>query len=218
MLTALARKEVRELLPLVLLGVALELYLACTATGMQLGFFEERGVGPIPFVSDQTSQLFFYVSGGLAFALGLWQTTGESSRGTFQFLLHRPLAREAIFGTKLAVGASACLGVALLPVATFGLWAATSGTHASPFTWSMTAWAWFLCVQMLLVYLGAFLSGLRPGHWLGSRFLPLAGCVAALLLMRTIADWQWSSLVASLALEIVLVLIILDVARGRDYS
>ncbi len=78
MLKALARKELRELLPLALLGVALELYLACTATGMRLGFFEENSRGTIPFVSDSTTQLFYYVSGGLAFALGIYQTMFES--------------------------------------------------------------------------------------------------------------------------------------------
>ncbi len=218
MLKALVRKELRELLPLALLGVALELYLTCTATGMRLGFFEERGWGPIPFVSDSTTQLFFYVSGGLAFALGIFQTMFESSRGTFQFLLHRPLTRNAIFGTKLLVGATLCLAVALLPIAAFGLWAATPGTHSSPFSWSMTAWAWLLGVQMLLVYLGAFLSGLRPGRWFGSRFLPLAGAVAAVFVLRSIVDWPWTSLFASLALEAGLVLVILDMGRVRDYS
>ncbi len=119
---------------------------------------------------------------------------------------------------KLLVGATLTLAVALLPIAAFGLWAATPGTHASPFVWSMTTWAWLLGVQMLLVYLGAFLSGLRPGRWFGSRVLPLAGAVAAIFALNTIAEWPWLALFASLALEAGLVLVILDVGRVRDYS
>ncbi len=218
MLITLARKELRELLPLVILGVILELYLACTATGMRLGFFEETSVGVIPFISDETSHLFFYVSGGVAFALALWQTMLESTRGTFQFLLHRPLERKAIFGTKLAVGGAACLFVAALPVLCYSLWAATPGTHASPFEWSMTAWAWQLCLQMLLVYFGAFLSGLRPGRWFGSRFLPLAASVSALIAFQIFSAWPWVTLLACLAAEAGFVLVILDVGRSRDFS
>ena len=218
MLTALARKEVRELLPLAALGAILELYLACTAMGMRLGFFEDGSMGTIPFVSDATAVLFFYVSGATAFALGLWQTMLESSRGTFQFLLHRPLARSAILGTKLAVGIAASLAVALLPVACFSLWAATPGTHASPFYWSMTLWAWQLCVQMPLIYLGAFMSGLRPGRWFGSRFLPLAGGVAVVFALKSLDGWPWAALAGCLAAEACFVLVILDVGRTRDFS
>ena len=218
MLITLARKEFRELLPLIILGVILELYLACTATGMRLGFFEENSMGAIPFVSDQTSLLFFYASGGIALALALWQTMLESTRGTFQFLLHRPLERRAIFGTKLAVGGAACLFVAALPVLCYSLWAATPGTHASPFQWSMTAWAWQMCLQMPLVYLGAFLSGLRPGHWFGTRFLPLAASVSALTALQLISAWPWAILLACVAAEAGFVLVILSVGKSRDFS
>ncbi len=218
MLRALVQKESRELLPLVILGVVLELYLACTATGMRLGFFEANKIGPIPFVSDESIPLFFYVAGGLALALGLWQTMLESTRGTFQFLLHRPLDRDAIFGAKLLVGGVACFVVALLPVTCFALWAATPGTHASPFDWSMTVWAWLLCVQMPLVYLASFLSGLRPARWFGSRFLPLAAAVSILLALQLLRDWPWTVLATSLVVEALFVAVILWVGRTRDFS
>jgi hypothetical protein len=218
MLITLARKELRELLPLIILGALLEFYLVCTATGMRLGFFEQNSIGVIPFVSEETSQLFFYVSGGVGFALALWQTMLESTRGTFQFLLHRPLERTEIFGTKLVVGATACLFVAALPVLCYALWAAAPGTHASPFQWSMTVWAWQLCLQMPLVYFGAFLSGLRPGRWFGSRFLPLAASVAALSAFQSLSAWPWATFLACLAAEAAFVLVILNVGKSRDFS
>ena len=37
----------------------------------------------------------------------------------------------------------------------------------------MTAWAWQLWLCMPLVYLGAFLSGIRPARWFGTRLMPL---------------------------------------------
>ena len=50
MLMTLAWKEGRELAPIVALGCLVQLYLACTATGMRMGFFDRESVGVIPFV------------------------------------------------------------------------------------------------------------------------------------------------------------------------
>jgi hypothetical protein len=161
---------------------------------------------------------FFYVAGALAFALGLWQTMLESTRDTFQFLLHRPMSRDAIFATKLLVGGLATLAVAIIPVACYSLWAATPGTHASPFRWSMTNWAWLACAQIPLVYLGSFLSGLRPGRWFGSRFFPLAAGIGTMLLAAMFEAWPWLILAATLAVEAMLVWVILGVGRTRDFS
>jgi hypothetical protein len=221
MLKALARKEMREVLPLVLLGVAIELLLASSAVGIRTGVYDNYFSGQIPFISDESTVTFFYVAGAVGFALGLWQTMLESTRDTFQFLLHRPMARDAIFGTKMLIGVAATLLVAIVPVACYSLWAATPGTHASPFRWEMTTWAWLLCAQMPLVYLGAFLSGLRPGRWFGSRFLPLAGGISALYLLQflqRLASWPWLALVVTLAIEALLIWVVLGVGRTRDFS
>jgi hypothetical protein len=218
MLTALVRNELRELLPLVLLGAAIELLLASYATGIRTGIFDTYVGQQIPFISDEASMKFFYVAGALAFALGLWQTMLESTRETFQFLLHRPMSRNAVFGTKLLVGGLATLVVAVLPVACYSLWAAMPGTHASPFRWPMTTWAWLLCAQMPLVYLGAFLSGLRPGRWFGSRFLPLAGGLGALVMVRLLEPWPLVMLAATVAVELALAWVVLGVGRTRDFS
>ena len=219
MLNPLFRKELRELLPLALVGIVAQLYFVGTAMGMQLGpLGGNNRMGAIPFVSEETSGWFFYVAGTLALALGLWQTLLESTRGTFQFLLHRPISREKILGTKLLVGGATCLVIAVLPVAVYSLWAATPGTHTSPFLWSMTAWAWHLCVEMPVVYLGAFLSGLRPARWFGSRFLPLAAAVFVLAACQVLSAWWWLTLPASVAVAACFVLVILDVGGRRDFS
>ena len=230
MFLALARKELRELLPLILLGVAIELLplillgvaiellLASSATGIRTGIYDSYQSGRIPFVSDQSTVTFFYVAGALAFAIGLWQTMLESTRETFQFLLHRPMSRDAIFGTKLLTGGLATLLVAVLPVACYSLWAATPGTHASAFRWSMTTWAWLMCARILLVYLGAFMSGLRPGRWFGSRFLPLAGSLGVLGLTEFLLPWPSLMLMAVVMVELLFVWVVLGIGRTRDFS
>ncbi len=216
MLKTLIWKEVRELLPLVLLALLVQFYLVCTAIGMRLGPLSPEPIA-IPFISDSFTYWLFIVAGVVAAILGLWQTWWESSRGTFQFLLHRPAKREAMFGAKLLVGVAVWLAIAVLPVLCYALWAAAPGTHASPFEWSMTAWAWLLCAKMPLVYLGAFLSGLRPARWFGSRFFPLAASLVVLAILQ-LAPWPLAALLACLALEASYVLVILHVAATRDYS
>jgi hypothetical protein len=226
MLKTLVWKESRELLPLVAFALLLQSYFVAAPANLQylLMLSPVRLVEPpqvIPFVSDAVSSALFAVAGMFAVAVGLWQTMWESSRGTFQFLLHRPARRGAIFGAKLATGITVCLLVVCLPLVFYALWAATPGKHASPFHWSMTSWAWELCLLLPLVYLGAFLSGLRPARLCGSRFFPLAASLLAVVLMEALALGRGLPLVAmiaGLALETVFVLVILYVAATRDYS
>jgi len=225
MLTTLARKEMREILPLLAVALFVELCLAGTATGMQLGLdlFFNQSRNAIPFVTDQTGIVnnFFYVAGVMAGAVGLWQTLMESSRGTYQFLLHRPLNRNAIFGTKLAVGIAGVSAVTAVPILYYALWAATPGNHASPFEWSMTGWTWRLWIQMPLLYAGAFLSGLRPGRWFGSRLLPLACAVTVILggeFFSVTLTGPTAVFVASLAALAIFVAAILHVGQTRDFS
>jgi hypothetical protein len=224
MLTTLARKELREILPLLAVALFVELCLAGTATGMQLGLglFLSQPYQAIPFVSDQSNfHSFFFIAGLLAFVVGLWQTLMESSRNTYQFLLHRPLSRNAIFGTKLAVGIAGVSAVSAVPILYYALWAATPGNHASPFEWSMTGWTWRLWIQMPLLYAGAFLSGLRPARWFGSRLLPLACAVAIILVGEFVTvslTGPTSVFLASVVALAIFVAAILYVGQTRDFS
>lgn len=152
------------------------------------------GYGPntdeIPFVGDQIPTNFGIVTGLFATALGLWQAMGESFRGTFGMLLHLPLSRRKTIGFKLAWGAACVLGCGATALLVLGLWAATPGTHASPFEWSMTWSSWWLLALQPILYLGAFLAGIRPSHWFGTRLFPLiaAGLVVAFLAS---SPWIW---------------------------
>ena len=226
MLRTLTWKESRELVPLVAFALLLQFYFVAAPDNLQYLLLLspvplQDAQTTIPFVSDAVSSALFAVAGLFAVAVGFWQTWWESSRGTFQFLLHRPMGRGAIFAAKLAVGIAFCLLVVCLPLLCYALWAATPGKHASPFSWSMTAWAWQLCLQMPLVYLGAFLSGLRPARLWGSRFFPLAASLLALLGSEALAlglGLPIIAVVVGFLLDAVFVLAILYVAFTRDYS
>lgn len=218
MLKALTRKELRELLPLVAIALLLQMYLVCVAAGIPLGFLQ-RSNNTIPFLMDSFSYYLLVVAGLTAAAIGFWQTWWESSRGTFLFLLHRPAERRAIIGAKLCVGLILYFAIALVPLLAYSLWAATPGTHASPFFWSMTTSEWLICLQLPLVYFAAFLSGLRPGRFFGSRLLPLAASgLVIVAVSATTLKHPVLGLALVVATDLCFLLAIFDVAHERDYS
>jgi hypothetical protein len=220
MILALARKEFRELLPLILVALLAQVIIVTAAMGVSVGLIEQQ-YQVIPFVGRDIIWYTTVVAGVLAVGAALRQTMWESGQGTFQFLLHRPVSRQTIFCIKLAVGIAVSFVVLALPLLWYALWAATPGTHASPFFWSMSAWAWQLCLGMPLLYLGAFLSGLRAARWYGSRFLPAAGAALMLFVITGMGiafSWYALATVISLAVGAALVLAIIHVANARDFS
>jgi hypothetical protein len=169
-----------------------------------------------PFLSDGFTPLYVIMIGSLAIALGLKQAAGEGRRGTYYFLLHRPATRRFIFGTKLSVGVGFVLIVGGLLVLLYAIWASTPGKVAAPFYWSMTAWAWQLWLCMPLLYLGAFLSGIRPARWFGTRLMPLAAAGFATFLIA-MAPWWWLTAVALVFCAAMIVVSIFYYADQRDY-
>ena len=219
---ALTLKELREVFGIT--AIALAAYLALVINLMGAKVFDwipgmPAGTSGVPFVDGEFMGTFVLVSVAFALALGFRQSAWESAKGTFLFLLHRPASRNRIFLTKLAAGAGVLLPVQhCLPIVLYGWWAAVPGHHPSPFEWTMTESAWRLTLQIPLLYLGAFLSGLRPGRWLGTRLMPL---VAAALVMALLSALPWSwpiGLTILVALYALLVANICLVARVRDFS
>lgn len=131
-------------------------------------------------------------------------------------MLLQGASRAQVLGVKLSVGAVAIVLVAAIPLGIYTLWAAAPATHASPFYWSMCVWAWLNVFEIPLVYLAAFLSGLRPGAWLGSRLLPLVAALFALLTL--IAHDSPIVFVALVAVQALFVAIIFSIAVTRDFS
>jgi hypothetical protein len=177
----------------------------------------------LPFVIEDAFVFRFLVaSAALAIALGLSQSLSETVRGTYPFLLHRPVTRRWLIGMKLSVGMVAYLLCAAVPLLVYGLWAATPGIYAGPFEWSMTWPAWAGWLATTLLYLGAFLTGIRPGRWYGSRLLPLVVAAAGSVTAAGIASAShqaplWVCL-AVLGADAWVISAILFVARTRDFS
>jgi hypothetical protein len=218
MLKTLTWKESRELAPLVVLALAAQGLMFLAPGRLEFFFRWGESHDVVPFVARSLVNWMLYLAGFAALALGLWQTLWESGRGTFLFLLHRPVPRASLFIVKLAVGIAATLIASGLPILTYALWAALPGTHASPFYWSMTTWAWLIWFRLPVIYLGAFLSGIRPGRWFGSRAFPLLAALLATLFIGALELFPLISVVVTVVVEAWFLLVIYRVAATRDYS
>jgi hypothetical protein len=213
---ALAAKECREVGPWALLALVAYLYATLSAVGAPLWPGRGAGQAEIPFLGPSFYFWFVAIGALLAIVLGLRQTVGEAVGGTYQFLLTRPAGRNALH-VKLAVGLATCLGVSAVPIVLYAAWAAMPGTHASPFEWSMTVPAWLAWSSLAVVYLGAFLTGLRPARWRGTRVLPLGAAIVTALLIAVghdVAALSWIGTAGTAAL----LAATWWVARTRDFS
>jgi hypothetical protein len=153
----------------------------------------------------------------LAVVLGLRQSAWEGNQETWHFLLQQPLPRHTIILAKLATGVGLVLACSLVPILAYGAWAASPGTHASPFEWSMTWPTFRTWLTFPLVYLAAFATGIRPAQWYGSRLLPLASiAIPAVLVQKLLAVWPLG-VPLLLLLAAGLTGAILSEAETRDY-
>jgi hypothetical protein len=215
---ALLFKELRECS--LYAGLALLAQIHFLGAGMDLPLIpylsQERGQ-EIPFVETNREMAFATIAVIVAIVLGLHQTVWESWRQTTLFLLHRPMRLSQIFLIKLAAGGLLLLGATALPLIVYCLWAATPGTHASPFYWGMTESWWRNVVVALICYLGAFLTGLRPAHWLGSRTWPMIAVLTGAVLLQFVPFGMSFIYLSFAALMSGLVVSILETARTREF-
>jgi hypothetical protein len=217
---ALVHKELREVFGIAAAALGCYLALAISAMGALVFVWVPgmpHGHEDVPFTGDFNG-FFEFLSVLFAIALGFRQSAWESARGTYLFLLHRPLRRDAVFLTKLAVGSGVLLVCGSVPVVLYAAWAAAAGHHAGPFEWSMANAVWKILFLMPLVYLGAFLSGLRPARWFGTRLLPLAAGLALLVLVNNLPWWWQLGFPLALVLYAALAANVCFVARVRDYA
>jgi ABC-type transport system involved in multi-copper enzyme maturation permease subunit len=219
---AIVLKELRGVMPIACLAAIA--YLACVANMIGypvfFGIMEINTNDIIPFFNDSFVNDIMCLGMVFAVALGFWQTVSENHRGTWLFLLHRPMSARKIIGAKLVVGAVVYLVVTAIAILIYAAWAAKPGHHASSFGWWMTKETWYYAFLMLLGYFGAFLSGIRPGRWFGTRLLPLiaAGIVGMIIAQEsTLQYWVWGMFFTVLAI-IFSVIVIFHVSRTRDFS
>jgi hypothetical protein len=222
MVKALMMKELREVAGIAAIGLGIFLVLVGVLIGLPpLSWWFRTGRFGAPFLDMAVVIWFAYAAVPLALTLGFRQSAWEGLQGTYLFLLHRPVRRETVFFIKLAIGSAVtvvCMGLAIL---LYAGWAALPKRHPSPFAWSMTAPYWQLCCLMPLLYLGAFLSGLRPARWYGTRLLPLiaTGCLVPFLnVLPWFFSWWRVAFPLALAFYGLLIVTIFHVARMREYS
>jgi hypothetical protein len=216
MLKALVVKELRESAGILALATIAAIYALGDLTATPVVPWQNNRLYHYPFVLDD---LFFYfglVVGGLAIALGLRQTAWELGQGTYFFLLHRPIDRSRIFGVKLLIGASIVLFFSAAIILIYSVWAATPGHVRAPVEWSMTIPAWIRWVGILPVYIGAFLSGIRPARWFGTRLIPLLAGVGATV-VANMMPWFWASATISIIATAFGLVSIFYYVRARDY-
>jgi hypothetical protein len=214
----LAAKELRETGLIALAALAIYAYFLANAMRFRLLPFLDTERDLIPFVGGAFIGPFVCVSAGLAIAVGFRQSAWESMQSTFLFLLHRPMSWWKLLGAKLTIGLSVYIVSAAIPILLYAWWAGTPGTHASPFEWSMTWPMWKIAIAMTSVYFAAFLCGIRPAHWLGSRLWPLAGAGALVFLIQYVPWWPILGIGTVVLLNTVQMVTILSSARNRDYS
>jgi hypothetical protein len=213
---ALVIKELRESVGLVALACLAAAYALAVLTATPLLPWQSSRLYTYPFVRDDLSFFFALVVGGLAVALGLKQTAWELGQGTVYFMLHRPMKRWRVFVCKMAVGAVIVLVFSALMLLIYAGWAATPGSFEAPFYWSMTYSAWRMWIAMPPVYFGAFLAGIRPGHWFASRLVPLATGILFAFAAANV-PWFWISALISVAASAVLLVGISYYVQQRDY-
>lgn len=211
MLKSLIWKELRQSLPIIALAGLVEVYL--------IGIVIVVGQSPSATVWGMLLIIAALFCGGI----GIWQNARETHYGTFLFLLHRPIQRTRFFVASLLIGGMICLLVVVLPFLLYSLWCDSPGNRLALLTWQ-------ICAQILLIYLGGYLSTLRPARAIGSQFVPLLAGIFAFFLLLLLAfvgaprtnplasPWWWFALGLGLAVEVGFVLAILHVAKTRDFS
>jgi hypothetical protein len=226
---ALVRKELRGAAGIIVLAVIANGLFVLGKTGARdvpgltwLKNVVVSGATFQPFLSGEFYSDFAKLSALFAAALGFWQTLGESlgHSGTWPFLLHRPVSRRCLVLTKLAVGLGLVLGLSAATILVYAAWGKWFAITPIPFEWSMTHRAWHLWLWPPLVYCGAFLSGLRPARWWGTRLWPGVVSLVPWFFSHQMPYWIWWPGEASLAvlLDAWFVVVILDVMAERDFG
>jgi len=219
------RKELREIAGISALAVGAYLLVLMIFTGATfaqwlpiVSLLAEPTPTVVPFLNSAFSNFLCGVSCLIALMLGFRQSAWDHSRHTYLFLLHRPIARPRIFLVKIGTGLAILLASSGACIVAYAAWATTPGTHPGPFYWSMTENCWICCLGFSLVYLGAFLSGLRRARWFGTRLLPLVAGLLFFLMLWTAIPGIVTATVFVMVLDILMVIAICHVSANQDFS
>ncbi|WP_339911743.1 hypothetical protein [Symmachiella dynata] len=227
MFKSMMRKELMETLPITV--IALLIY-GGTLLGNLIDAIWKAGGRPFDQLPANFSE---YLAGRMpvdleqgfwimplifALALGLVQTLSDSVQGTWGYLMHLPPGRRKVIATKLTVGVTAylsCTGLFILACVTVAL---RMSSPEYPLEWPMVSPYVQLMLIGVLIYLGTFLSGLRPARWYGSRLIPLARCCMVAWVLAILSEWWIVSLLVLSVVCGMLVCVILQIGGTRDFA
>ena len=195
---SLLRKELREhfkvaILGFVVLSVMLFLgFQSCSNQFLQMtrsyGYSRE-GLHPL-LASAVLTQIAFFctIFGGL---LGWLQVRAESHPDLWAFLVHRPIARSTILGSKIWSGVLLYAAAAGLPLLIYVITVSIPGNIAAPFEWAMALPLVAIFLVGLVYYFAGLLTGLRKARWFASRGFGLGPAILATLAVFTCPEfWQ----------------------------
>jgi hypothetical protein len=235
----LMKKEFRENWPWCVIGFIAMLYVIRPffVTDFRGGLVPSsfRYVAPssffepvLPLTNSGFLQALLVFASVYGLALGLLQTLLEERGGTYPFVLAKPVDKTKVVGSKLVVGAVLYLIATGLPFSWAIYWTSVPGHFASPYRFYMSFPGWITIEIGFLYYLGAFLTGVRPARWHGSRLVGLAAvwagpsALCGLVWYRLFWDryrlyWTQESAIATLVLGCLLIWAIFTSFHERDF-
>jgi ABC-type transport system involved in multi-copper enzyme maturation permease subunit len=204
MIKALAIKELRESWGLAVLAALAMTWAVLSGMGrnpLQMLIHTNFNTHHLAFIGDGFYEWSWIFLGVLAVLLGFKQSAWEVHHSTFYFLFHRPISRRQVLAVKLGIGVLLISVILVVAILVYGAWANVPGNLSAPFDWSMTWDCWLLLAILPLVYFAAFLSGIRPGRWFGTRLAPLAAMAAILSIVVNVPFWwlRWPVVIISYA-------------------
>lgn len=158
------------------------------------------------------------ISLALAIAIGLVQNLSEDVQGTWRYVLAMPGGWRRILKLKIACGLSVWIAWSLTVcvICLLGL-TGDPGFEGEPLSRLADPSLRILaCVPV--VYLGAFLTGVRRANWLFSRLMPLGGVLMCWFLMLYLPNWWIIAPLVTAGFGALLVSLIYHMASARDFA
>ncbi len=216
---ALAIKELRDLSLIVAASAFAFFVWTATIVAPRIPWIGTRREIVIPFLTGEILGPLIMISGATAIGIGLRQSTCVLNESSSQFLMHRPIERWRLIAFKLCIGFAVVCVLTTTAVILICLRAAIPGNIPAPFQVWMTTPAWIAIACVSVVYHSAFLSGLRPARWFGSRLLPTIGTLPIAFGVGLLSYWSLiPGLMAVICLNWVLWIVVRNIADSRDYA
>jgi hypothetical protein len=224
MLRGLIKKELREHFPIGIAGFVFSvLLLVPGVSGLRVGHRHEFGflwdsltftrftgdsLGsptlPVPIAHSGYLTALSLIACAVGLWLGIAMSFREEVKGTWAFLIHRPVARSHIIGAKLLGACALYAGAVAIPYAALALWCAVPGNCPAPWAVDYLFPGLDILARGAIIFLGAFLCGVRPARWYATRFVPLFAAVTLVILSALSPVWWVSNAVTLLTITLFL--------------